>query len=77
MRACACNRERESVCVCVCVCLCVCVLYLLDFVIELKGNILYLSRLMSYGTYHIGDQGRLRRACASAQSRQSLRCSHT
>ena len=26
---------------------------------------------------HIGDQRRLRRACASAQSRQSLRCSHT
>ena len=25
-----------------------------------------------YGTYHIGDQRRLRRACASAQSRQSL-----
>ena len=30
-----------------------------------------------YGTYHIDDQRRLRRACASAQSRQSLRCSHT
>ena len=30
-----------------------------------------------YGTYHIGDQRRLRRACASVQSRQSLRCSHT
>ena len=30
-----------------------------------------------YGTYHIGDQRRHRRACASAQSRQSLRCSHT
>ena len=30
-----------------------------------------------YGTYHIGDQRRLRRACASAQSRQSLRCSRT
>ena len=30
-----------------------------------------------YGTYHIGDQRRLRRACASAQSRQSLCCSHT
>ena len=29
-----------------------------------------------YGN-HIGDQRRLRRACASAQSRQSLRCSHT
>ena len=29
-----------------------------------------------YGTYDIGDQRRLRRACASAQSRQSLRCSH-
>ena len=30
-----------------------------------------------YGTYHIGDQRRLRRACASAHSRLSLRCSHT
>ena len=30
-----------------------------------------------YGTYHIGDQRRFRRACASAKSRQSLRCSHT
>ena len=29
-----------------------------------------------YGTYHIGDQRRLRRTCASAESRQSLRCSH-
>ena len=30
-----------------------------------------------YGTCHIGDQRRLRRACASAQSLQSLCCSHT
>ena len=30
-----------------------------------------------YCTYHIGDQRRLMRACASAQSRQSLHCSHT
>ena len=30
-----------------------------------------------YGTFHIGDQRMLRRACASAQSRRSLRCSHT
>ena len=30
-----------------------------------------------YGTYHIGDQQRFRRAWASAQSHQSLRCSHT
>ena len=30
-----------------------------------------------YGTYHIGDQRKLRRACACAQSRQSLLCSHT
>ena len=28
-------------------------------------------------TYNIGDRWRLRRACASAQSRQSLHCSHT
>ena len=31
----------------------------------------------TYGTYHIGDQRRLRRACASTQSHHSLRCSHT
>ena len=30
-----------------------------------------------YGTYRTGDQRMLRRACASAQSGQSLRCSHT
>ena len=30
-----------------------------------------------YGTYHMCDQWRLRRACASAKSRQSLRCSLT
>ena len=30
-----------------------------------------------YGSYHIGDQRRLRWACASAQSRQSLHCLHT
>ena len=30
-----------------------------------------------YGTYHIGDQRRLRRDCASAQSLQSLHCSPT
>ena len=30
-----------------------------------------------YGTYHIADQRRLRRACASAQSHQCLRSSHT
>ena len=30
-----------------------------------------------YGIYNIGDQRWLRRACASAQSRQSRRFSHT
>ena len=30
-----------------------------------------------YGTYHIGNQQRRRRACAFAQSRQSLSCLHT
>ena len=30
-----------------------------------------------YGTYHKGGKRRLRRVCASAQSRQSLRYSHT
>ena len=36
-----------------------------------------LSQLMRSWYYHIGDQWRLGRACASTQSRQSLRCSHT
>ena len=35
------------------------------------------SSAWDYGTYYIGDQRRLRRACASAQSHQSHRCSHT
>ena len=30
-----------------------------------------------YGIYRIGDQRRLRRACTSTQSRQSLHCLHT
>ena len=30
-----------------------------------------------YGTYHPGDKQRLRQACTSAQSHQSLRCSPT
>ena len=30
-----------------------------------------------YETYHIDDQRRLRQACASVQSSQSLRCLHT
>ena len=30
-----------------------------------------------YGTYEVGDQWSLRRACASAQSCQSLSCLHT
>ena len=37
------------------------------------------TRHLDYGSYryHIGDQRSLRRACGSAQSHQSLRCSHT
>ena len=35
------------------------------------------SSSWDYGSYRIGDQRRLRRACASAQSCQSLRCSPT
>ena len=31
----------------------------------------------NYGTYQIGDQQRLRWTCASTQSCQRLRCSHT
>ena len=45
-----------------------------------KKNILWKLKWASswdYGTYHLGDQWRLRRAYASAQSCQSFRCSHT
>ena len=34
------------------------------------------SSWWDYGTYHIGGQRRLRQACASVQSCQSLRCAH-
>ena len=37
----------------------------------------YTKISLDYSTYHIGNQRRLRGACASAQSRQSLRCFHT
>ena len=30
-----------------------------------------------FGTYRISEQRRLRRVCTYAQTRQSLRCSHT
>ena len=33
--------------------------------------------LRDYGTYHIDEHRRIRRCCPTAQSRQSLRCSHT
>ena len=39
--------------------------------------ILFFTSSWDYGTSHTGDQRRLRQACASAQSRQSFRCSHT
>ena len=42
---------------------------------KLKMDII--SSSWDYGTYHKGDQQRLRQAWTSAQSRQSLRCSHT
>ena len=47
---------------------------------QLLSHVIFKTILASswdYGTYHIGDQRRLRRACASAQSHQGLRCSHT
>ena len=40
-----------------------------------KIHIYIRACLWEHDTYHICDQRRLRRACASAQSRQSLRCS--
>ena len=55
-----------------------CLFYVKSYKLELlqtnepAHEILLLTKLN-----HIGDQRRLRRACASAQSHQSLRCSHT
>ena len=49
------------------------------YVTEVKNQVCWDLKWASSwdcGTYHICDQRRLRRACASAQSRQSLRCSH-
>ena len=43
----------------------------------LTYHILIWASSWDYGSYHIGDQQMLRRACASTQSRQTLRCSHT
>ena len=40
------------------------------------GIVIFL-RYVDFGTGHTGEQQRIRRACAYAQSRQSLRCSHT
>ena len=40
---------------------------------ELK--IINLTASSEFGTYHLCEQGRFRRACASAQSRQNLCCS--
>lgn len=36
----------------------------------------YLFQTRDFGTYRICEQIRLRRDCTSAQSRQSLHCSH-
>ena len=46
-----------------------------QFPVTPKGN--NWASSWDFGIYHIGDQRRFRRACASAQSRQTLRCSHT
>ena len=41
---------------------------------EDKGGITWTAS-SKFGTYHLCEQQRFRRACASAQSRQNLRCS--
>ena len=45
------------------------------FLIMYSFTIQNWASFWDYGTYHIGDQRRLRWACTSAQSHQSLRCS--
>ena len=49
-------------------------------VLSIMVNILHISWIIwtassEFGTYRICEQRRFRRACASAQSRQNLRCS--
>ena len=50
-----------------------CVAYLLYFLQQYKTMIWTASS--EFGTYRLCEQRRFRRACASAQSRQNLRCS--
>ena len=50
--------------------------YNLLWLTSIKARLIWASS-WDFGTYHIGDHWRLRRACTSAQSRQSLSCSHT
>ena len=43
--------------------------------VKLQKNIIKWTALSEFGTYRLCEQRRFRRACASAQSRQNLRCS--
>ena len=43
--------------------------------LKIEKKIIWASS-WDYGTYHIGNQRRLKWTCASAQTHQSLHCSH-
>ena len=49
----------------------------LSFRVRVCSSEHHSSHSWDYGTHNIGDQRRLRQACASGQSRQSIRHSHT
>ena len=51
------------------------VLYMLQIFSWNRMCILIWTALSEFGTYRLSEQRRFRRACASAQSRQNLRCS--
>ena len=44
---------------------------------QLQTSVINWASSWDYGTYHIGDERRLRQACTCMQSHQSLRCSYT
>ena len=50
-----------------------------NYIMEREGFVPQAKRAMplEFGIYRICEQRRLRRACAAAQARQSVHCSHT
>ena len=60
---------------CLVVCLFVCLFEGFSWSLSVKQYSLIWAASSEFGTYQLCEQRRFRRACASAQSRQNLRCS--